>query len=181
MTLLGFLLLFVTLVHQTNESRATIDPKIDAHLQDVLRTLPEASTLYRELQNGARGDGIHYVWMDDMRRQGIKRVIIQVNIQFGRSCKPKEMKVGKAFYYKGYNGESDIIVDADRIEQAKESGLEEKLSKVALQRAAQGSWVDVPRPKPQPFVGATSVELLDDEWLPLRQPLFGADPSASPH
>jgi hypothetical protein len=61
-------------------------PREEAHIAELVRTLPSASLLRAALEAGGRGDGIHHSWMDDMRRQGVKRAWIIVYL--GLSKRP---------------------------------------------------------------------------------------------
>jgi len=171
------IVLILVLILGSGSQNPPSSPTVAAHIRDLIDTLPTDSFLRLELQGGARGDGIHYAWMDSMRHQAVKRVVAEVHIHFSRNGKPKEMKTVRVLYYSDYDATSVQITDPNRLQRIRVSGLEEQLERIAVERAAHGSWVDIPRPKPHPFVGRTSVELFDDEWLPLRPPLFGADPS----
>ena len=83
------------------------------------------------------------------------------------------MQIHRIRYFEKYEDASPIS-DAQHLNNIRACGLEKQLTDVALQRAAQGVWVDVPRPKPNSFVGGTTVDFFDDEWLPTLKPLFGA-------
>jgi hypothetical protein len=87
------------------------------------------------------------------------------------------MKVARTEYFAQYD-KGERISDVDRLKSIRASGLEQKLTAVALQKAAHGFWVDVPRPRPRPFVGAAEIEFFDDEWVPtLNAPLYCAGKS----
>ena len=141
------------------------DSSVEQRIRDIERELPAESLLRYELLSGARGNGTHQTWMDDMQKQGIKRVIVQVAIHFNRHGRPKQMTVKQVKLYTNYDGGEPVLDDA-KLNEIRSSGLEQTLKNIALQRAAQGFWVDIPRPKPKPFDGGTRVEFFDDEWLP---------------
>jgi hypothetical protein len=159
---------------QKPELGSSTNPAVEAHIRELIETLPPDSFLRGQLQAGARGEGIHYAWMDGMRREAVKKTVAQIHIRFMGNGKPKDMKIVRMLYYGAYDSSFAQITDQTSLEKIRVSGLEQQLEKAALERAAQGSWVDIPRPKPVPFVGGTSVDLLDDEWLPITHPLFGA-------
>ena len=114
---------------------------------------------------GARGDGVRYPWMDEMRQQEIKQAVVWVDIQFDGRGKPKQMKVARTEYFAQYEGGTPISDDT-RLETIRTTGLEKELTSLGLERARHGSWVDLPRPKPRSLIGGTQVQFLDDEWLP---------------
>jgi len=140
-------------------------PAVEEHIRDIIRELPPDSELRRELLLGARGNGVHYAWMDQMRKQGIKRVVVWIDIRFNHKGRPKKMGLNRTEYFAQYEGGIPISDDA-RLGVTRATGLEKELTTLALERARHGSWVDVPRPRPRPFIGGTQVQFLDDEWLP---------------
>ncbi|SRR6266487_450116 len=161
------LALLIALTAQVGGSQvqAANSPMVEAHIHDVIRELPPDSDLRRALLQGARGDGVHYAWMDEARRQGVKRVAVWVDISFDRKGRPKKMSVNRTEYFTQYEGGA-AISDNARLDAIRASGLEKELNNLALEKAKHGFWFDLPRPKPHPFVGGTHVEFLDDEWIP---------------
>jgi hypothetical protein len=148
-----------------SQARPATSPAVEEHIRQVIKQLPPDSLLRRALLRGARGDGVHHPWMDEMRRQGIKRVLVWIDIRFKRNGHPKRMRLDRTEYFAQYSGGAPIS-DAKRLAAIRASGLEKELDNLALQRAARGHWLDVPRPRPHPFLGGTIVEFFDDEWLP---------------
>jgi hypothetical protein len=111
--------------------------------------------------------------MDDMRQEGIKRAIVWMKIDFNRHGKPIRMQVDRTEYFTQYEG--GRVLDLNLFNSFRDRGLQQRLAAIALQKAAHGNWVDVPRPKPRPFVGGVVIEFFDDEWLPtLDAPLYCA-------
>jgi hypothetical protein len=153
---------------------------VEQHIRSLMTDLSPDSLLRRELLSGARGDGIREPWMDEMRNADIRRAIVWVSITYGGSGRPKRLEVDHVQYFRDYAGEEEID-NPELFKSLLSSGLEKKLVLVALDRARHGSWLDIPRPKPQPFVGGTEVEFLDDEWLPLfKRPMYCAGPACIP-
>jgi len=160
------LILLVALLAQPACSQEKANsPEVEAHILDVIKELPADSDLRRSLLQGARGIGVHYRWMDDMRKQRIRRAVVLINISFDSKGRSREMSFNKTGYFTQYE-ERVPISDGTQLEEIRMSGLEKELSTIALEKAKHGAWVDVPRPKPRPFVGGTQIEFLDDEWLP---------------
>ena len=160
------LALIITLVAQTNSSQQkTPSPAVEEHVRDVVRELPTDSALRKGLLQGARGNGVHYGWMDEMRKQGVKRAVVWIDIRFNRKGHPKKMNLNRAEYFAQYEGGTPIS-DSAQLEIIRMVGLEKDLGAIALEKAKHGFWCDVPRPRPHPFVGGTRIEFLDDEWLP---------------
>ena len=160
-------LLLITLTTQTTHSQMepANSPAVEEHIRDVVRELPADSALRRNLLQGARGNGVHYSWMDSMRELGIKRAVVWIDIRFDSKGRPKKMSLNRTEYFAQYEG-STPISDKTRFETIRATGLEKPLTTLGLERAGGGSWVDVPRPKPHPLVGGTNIEFLDDEWFP---------------
>ena len=153
-----------------------VDSDVEEHIQHVLSTLQGESSIRTELLNGARGSGDHRPWMDQMRQQNFERAVVWVNIQYDRRGRAKTMQVNRINYFRRY-GSSVPVSGLDALNAARVSGLEKLLSEEALRRAGDGFWLDVPRPRPNPFVGGVRVEFLDDEWLPTEPVMYCAGPA----
>ena len=169
-TLLCALIAFGTCLGQAPAHSST---DAEQHIRDVINELPTASPLRKELVNGARGDGVRHPWMDEMRVEEIKSAMVWVDIKFNHAGKPVHMKIAQIRCYSGYD-QGGLITDLRKLNVIRSSGLEKQLTDLALRQAANGSWVDVPRPKPQPFVGGMRVQFFDDEWLPNAGALYCA-------
>jgi hypothetical protein len=153
-------------------------PAVEQHIHEIIKSLPPGSLLRGILEGGGRGSGVHYSWMDEMKSEGIKRVFIEVHFVWHR--RPKEMQVVAVRYFTHYEDNKAEINDHTKLEEFRSIGLEQKLKEEALRRAAGGAWIDLPRPRPKPLLGATSVRLYDDEWLPVLGPTFWVYTPATP-
>lgn len=155
------------------QAQGSVRADVDKHLHDIAQQLPSNSQLRGEILAGAHGSGTREEWMDEMARMGVKEVDVSVDITFAHNGHPKHLAVSRVQYFSQYDGASPIS-DAPKLEAIRDSGLEDQLKTVALERASHGSWVDVPRPRPKPFVGEVDIEFFDDEWLPVWPVLYFA-------
>jgi hypothetical protein len=152
-------------------------PDVEEHIRKIASELPTDSTLRRELLSGARGDGVHYAWMDTLRKADIRRVEVSIAIQYKRNGKPKKTTVVRTECFTQYENGIPILCSA-RFKTTGADGLEQALDNLALQRAEHGAWADVPHPHLHPFTGGIRIEFFDDEWLPTwRVPLYCAGPA----
>jgi hypothetical protein len=69
---LAVLMITLTLQGEHNTQNACVDQ----HFQSVMGEIPPDSALRHEHLSGARGVGLHYPSMDDMKKEGIKRAPI---------------------------------------------------------------------------------------------------------
>ena len=139
--------------------------EVEQHIRSILAELPPNSSLRQELSNGARGNGMHQPWMDDMRKEGLRRAVVQIGINFNRQGRPKKMVVEWTEFFTEYVG-GTAVSDPRKLDEIRSSGLDQMLKDIALKSAANGAWVDIPRPRPKPFNGGARLEFFDDEWLP---------------
>jgi|HubBroStandDraft_6_1064221.scaffolds.fasta_scaffold280987_2 hypothetical protein len=154
-----------------SQTEQTTRVKGQEHINQVIKELPPDSFLRRDLLEGARGNGIHYAWMDDLREKGIKRVAVCVDITFDMRGRPKQMSVSSTHYFSQYEGDSEIS-ESERLKAIRVSDLEKQLDDLSLKEAAHSYWPDAPRPRPKPFVGGIKIQFLDDEWLPVPPALY---------
>ncbi|HEV2396956.1 MAG TPA: hypothetical protein VGS27_08450 [Candidatus Sulfotelmatobacter sp.] len=116
------------------------------------------------LEHGGHGDGVHRLWMDEMRQEGIKRVL--VGTEFVWHNKPTNIKVTKLVYFSTYEGDCGQIADPQRLSKIRSSGLEAELSDQAIQGTLRGHWMFMDNAPHHLKRGIAVITLLDDEWLP---------------
>lgn len=167
--------LAITYPINARQSQPLPRTNVDNHLHDIAQQLPANSGLRREILEGARGTGVRYAWMDELKKNGTKRVVVWVDITFDNRGRPRQSNVNRTEYFSRYDGGSPIS-DPARLKAIRDSGLEVQLDKFALGRAARGRSLDVPRPRPSPFVGGVKIELFDDPRIPAPGPMYFAAP-----
>lgn len=157
--------LSIALATANPQSNHVQNETAEVHIQRIITELPSDSSLRSALLRGARGDGARHAWMDELHKRRIKRASLFVDIAFDRHGRPKKMAVSRTEFFDQYDG-GVPITDSERLTEIRDSGLESRLGALALQEAAHGRWLDVPRPRPKPFLGGAKIEFFDDEWLP---------------
>lgn len=162
-----------------SEAEQAASNAMEEHIEKVVNELPPDSLLRRQLIQGARGTGVRYPWMDELREKNIKRAVVCVDITFDKQGRPKQMSVSSTHYFPQYEGDGEVL-ESERSAAIRGSNLEKQLEDLALKEAAHGLWLDVPRPKP--FVGDAKIEFLDDEWLAVPPLFYGvSNPASNPH
>lgn len=168
------LALLVALNLHTTQMTPVVSSQVKEHLNRVAEGLRSDSLLHKKLSEGVHGDGVHYPWMDEMRRDGVKRVEVEIGLEwfFG----PRREEVKRVMYFTDYEGPESQITDPVRIKYYQTSGLEEELKRIALERGRHGAWFEDPPHQHPPhwwfFPSATEIELMDDEWLPVPPPFY---------
>jgi hypothetical protein len=153
---------------------AGVSPEVNQHLLQIAESLPLDSGLRRGLENGAHGDGIHYPWMGEMKRAGIKRAKVQIRLTwfFG----PRSLKVARIMYFTGYDSPTTQVTDPQRLNFLRAGGLEKNLTEVGLQRGAHSHWFETPPfwhpAQLMPVPTMVVVDLMDDEWLPIFPAMY---------
>lgn len=92
--------------------------------------------------------------------------MVWIDIRFHRNGRPKEMKLDHIEYFTEREGAAPIS-DRERLGEIHATELERELKTLALEKAKHGTWCDVPRPRPHPFIGGTQIEFVDDAEHPI--------------
>ena len=143
----------------------------EEHVRRLIQSLPVDSRVRENLEGGGRGDGVHYSWMDDLRKAGVKRVEVGLKFNVGFRIpyvylgRPSNIKVDGITYYFKYDYDCAQIIDSERLEAIRSSGLEEKLKRFAIAEVKGAHWFHLDRIAGSAHGGST-VELVDDEWVP---------------
>lgn len=164
----------LAMAFQLAQSPIEVSSQSQKHLRELADALPADSTLRKALQNGDHGDGIHYSWMDEMKRGGVKFAKVEVHLTwfFG----PRFLKIARIMYFTNYDDPDSQVTDPERIKFFQTSGLEAKLKGVALKRGRRGFWFESPPYQHPsrwwPVPAAIRIDLLDDEFLPVLPHLY---------
>lgn len=171
----AILILLLTLLwcSRRNSAQSVPPPEVREHLTKILPESPTSSLARLErllVEQGRFGDGVRKKWMDGMKQEGVKVVSVDVDMIwffFG----PRLLKPVRVRYFSDYDGQQ--IVDEQALERFRRSGLEHALKREAKIRAPHGRFFELPFFLWfGPFRAGTTVELFDEEWLPIPPPVF---------
>lgn len=151
-----------------NTSRAASQSN-DEHIRRVLERLEPDNTLRYALESGKRGSGVHYTWMDEMRRRGIKQASFR--IRFSRCPKQVNIEIVDAKYLQRYYRFDAKIDDESELKQITESGLDDALTDEILIRAQANLNQRAGAFRLKRLCGTLYLNLLDDELLPILDDL----------
>ena len=145
------------------------NPGTQEHIRMLIQNLPLDSKVRHELESGNYGDGVHYSWMDAMRRAKVKRakVITVFDVSFWQR-RPKQIKVIGMLYFDKYDTDCAQITDADRLHAIQTSGLQQELEKFAIRQTEKTPWHVIDGGIGHPKRGSNHVEVFDDERVPHR-------------
>jgi len=161
---------------QHAEEQPRVTPQGEEHVRSVVQMLPADSDMRRSLEQGERGAGIHHPLMDAMKRQGIKRaeVRLEFNVPFhiphiwpGR---PGKFTAVRTLYFDKYDRDCAQVTSPERLAALRASGLEQELQNYAREQAQNAPWF-IFEHVPSASHGVSTIDLMDDEWLP-RVPSF---------
>jgi hypothetical protein len=112
------------------------------------------------IKKGERGDGVHYPWMDKMRRLGIKQAFFVVKFSYKHG--EYRYKVKSIDYLRQYYCYESEVKGGKLLREIRQSGLERELKEAILTRIKRYE-------KPYQAGNVTEGEeyryLLDDEYL----------------
>lgn len=142
----------------------------DEHVKQILNNLAckesKRAIAYEgfvdAIKRGEKGEGVHYPWMDKMRRLGIKQAFFVV--QFSYKHGEYRYKVKKIDYLRRYYCYDEEVRDDKLLRQIRKSGLEQELKDAVVARIKKYE-----RPYQPGYVteGEEYHYLLDDEYLPV--------------
>ena len=95
-----------------HEDADGISPTAHEHIRELIASLPSGSRVREAPEEGARGDGVRYPWMDGMRRAGIKRAFVRT--EFVWRGKPTDVRVSRIVYFSGQRPRAAIADSHER-------------------------------------------------------------------
>lgn len=138
----------------------------DKYIAQVIESLDEINPLRLALEEGRRGDAIHYGWMDEMKKLEVKHVSYAISFEW-KKYKIRSVMIKKKSYHPLYYVYNSVIKDSNVLRQIKESGLEKRLESKALSMARDEVLEIIKEDKSSQGCGTLYVDLLDDERLPV--------------
>jgi ankyrin repeat protein len=141
-------------------------PTPEQQITTIIHELSSYSPVRRHLEEGFKGDGVHRPYMDLMKRSGVKRTLIELR-GFWKNGQPAELRVGWRLYFSKYDGPEDAITDGEKLNDIRESGLDDSLEKIAAERVmkAHHICVDCNTLVQGGEAIYSQVELYDNPWL----------------
>ena len=135
-------------------------------VRQVIKSLPQGSPLRTILEQGSRGNGIHYPWMDKMRQLSVKRALVTTTFEWHDG--PTDVALRRIVYFSKYDESCAQISDPKWLERIRVSGLEQQLVAEAVRRTRTAHWYRaIDNPVPHEDRGICPSEFADDEWLPI--------------
>lgn len=130
------------------------------------------------VENGSFGNCVHYAWMDEMRRLGVKQVA--ATLDFVWNDKIEKLEIKQISFFGTYYRYDTKIKDRKILAEIETSGLKKRLEEAILERArshvpvlieslkdnySRGLLKKEPKGR---ITGTLYHDLLDDEALPAR-------------
>lgn len=143
--------------------RGQPDTSARESVRRIAKSLREDSYMRGRLDEGELGTGIHYPWMDSMRREAVRMALAETEfIWFGRPFRTRVLSIN---YFSEYDPKGSQITDPGRLSEIRSSGLDSQLRVEAVQGTMEAPWLRVHGLLP-PLHGRGLIEMFDDGWLP---------------
>ena len=143
---------------------SNLNPAAESRVQEILKSLESDDTLRHSLERGSRGDGIHYAWMDTMRRYGVKQASFVISFRWKDGV--ESLKIKKVSFLRQYYRYDTQITDRSLLQQLRTVGLEREVRAAILMRAI-GNLRGHRLGSQRQARGTLYLNLLDDETLPI--------------
>ena len=136
----------------------------ETYIAGLIGSLKPGNVLRLALEQGSRGDGLHRIWMDEMKSMGIKQAAYHFRFSWDGGAIDK-MYVRKISYLHQYYHYGKAYQDPEEIEKIVKTGLARTLECEARKKAT--IFLNGLLRPGTPAVGTVYANLLDDERLPL--------------
>jgi hypothetical protein len=153
-------LLFLTAVEPRISAQTT---SAEERIRRIIQELPKTSQLRLSLETGARGDGVHQPWMDQMKLYGVRCVAF--TLSYSWKHKRLETKFAKITYLTEYDSDKQVT-SARLLRRIKTEGLEQNLKTVVLKMIYSRDTTWSPS---YATTGEMYYVLYDDELLPMGE------------
>ncbi|MBS1798076.1 MAG: hypothetical protein JSS81_29940 [Acidobacteria bacterium] len=172
---INLLFIFILVFAGINQVRAQngLNDEQEARAKKIMQSLDKYSKLRISLENGGRGDGIRYAWMDELQKLGIKRVSFTINFVWNN--KITKLDIVEIGYYSQYYDVDDPKGDTEKFKRILSSDLEDRLKSEIITRAKKSIPYVIENNseiygKKKKICGTEYMNLLDDEVLPILNP-----------
>lgn len=167
---------FILLISASFYAQSDCGAESKERAKVAVQKLEADNRLRFAVENGSFGDCVHYAWMDEMRKLGIKQV--SATLDFVWNDKIEKVEIKEMSFLNVYYRYDSEIKDRKLLEQIENSGLKKQLEESLLERARKHVLVLIESLKVQYRNGTLKKEpkgkirgtlyhdLLDDEALP---------------
>ena len=165
MVRLLFATILLTLLYLPSNAQKETCVNQNDFYQTLIQSLDKSNILRDALEQGQRGNGIHYFWMSEMKKFGVKQVSYSFNFEMNENV-VTITTVNDIAYHPVYYQYDIFITDEAKLKEISRSGLDEILKAEAVKRA-RNFLEDVINKKNSSAKGIVYINLLDDERLPI--------------
>jgi hypothetical protein len=137
---------------------------LQKRLNDLNGLTPNES-LRASMQERLLAVGVHYPWMDDMKRFGVKIAMFEVHGTQQKTTGFRPLSVGHVIYRKAYDGPHSQITSENELQLIRAKGLEEELQRAAFEKAKRAISIVIDSPLRDDEPCSANIYLFDEEWL----------------
>jgi hypothetical protein len=155
-----------TVDRRTADSKPNVE-KHDPFYAEIIKSLDPVNPMRVALENGARGHGPHYSWMDEMKSRGIRHAFFELEFRWEVN-RIMGFKITKVRWLRSYYDPRRAIEDPVLINDIVGSDFELKMKAEAESRAVDEiKWLMTrDEKKPKLACGKIFENIFDDERLP---------------
>jgi hypothetical protein len=168
---------FVLLISASFYSQDNCKAEDKERAKLIAQKLEEYNFLRMAIEREEFGDCVHYAWMDEMRKLGVKQV--DASLDFVWNDKIEQLEITKMSFLQTYYRLDTGLKDKKLLEQIESSGLKKQFEAAILERAKKDVLILIESLKrnykegllknePKGKISGTIYQnLLDDESLPV--------------